>query len=131
MVGAFLTAGQRHNSTARVIVEDGIYDRFVQELTARAERLEIGYAFRDNVFMGPLISENLRTRYRKYNRALSARGHQSLLKGKVLNTPTFRGFYVSPSIHAVDHATGHPFLNEEPPGPNLLVYRVSELTSRA
>ncbi len=105
MVGAFLTAGQRHNSTARVV----------------------GYGFRDDVFMGPLISENLRTRFRKYNRALVARGHGPVLKGKVVNPRTHRGFYVSPSIHAVDHNAGHPFLNEEPPGPNLLVYRVSDL----
>jgi len=129
MVGAFLTAGQRHNSTARVLVEDGIYDRFVAELVVRTGRLEIGYGFRDNVFMGPLISENLRTRFRKYNRALAARGHKPLLKGKALNARTHRGFYVSPGIHAVDHDAGHPFLNEEPPGPNLLVYRVSDLAA--
>ncbi len=127
MVGSFLTAGQRHNSTARVLVEDAIYDAFVEQLVGRTERLEIGYGFGEDVFMGPLISENLRSRFRKYNRALKARGHTTLLKGRALNTRTHRGFYVSPTIHAIDTSSAHLFLNEEPPGPNLLVYRVADL----
>ena len=127
MVGAFLTAGQRHNSTARVIVEDAIYEDFVTELVERTKKLEIGYGFEDDVFMGPVISDNLRTRFRKYHRALEARGHEALRGGSKLRTRRYRGFYVTPAIHAVDWHSGHPFLNEEPPGPTLLVYRVSDI----
>ena len=34
-VGAFLTAGQRHNSTARVLVTEEVYPKFVEALVRR------------------------------------------------------------------------------------------------
>lgn len=124
MVGAFLTAGQRHNSTARVIVTDGIFDAFVANLVDRSRRLTVGYGFDNDVFMGPLISENLRARYRRYARQLHAKGHQPLLDAQTEKT-ALRGFYARPAIFQVNWDAGHPFLGDEPPGPLLLVYRVS------
>lgn len=124
MVGAFLTAGQRHNSTARVIVTDGIYDAFVASLVRHSKRLQVGYGFDPTVFMGPLISENLRARYRRYARQLSARGHTPLLDAAT-EKAALRGYYARPAIFEVAWDNGHPFLNDEPPGPMLLVYRAS------
>ncbi len=124
MVGAFLTAGQRHNSTGRVIVTEGIYDRFVDALVRRSARLSVGYGFDADVFMGPVISENLRARYRRMARSLVAKGHQPLMEAGVEKLDR-RGFYARPAIYRVHWDNGHPFLGEEPPGPLLLVYRVS------
>lgn len=124
MVGAFLTAGQRHNSTGRVIVTEAIYDRFVELLVRRTQRIEVGYGFHDNVFMGPVISENLRARYRRYGRVLASRGHETLVEPSAAPS-TFRGFYCRPSVMRVNWDNGHPFLNEPPPGPMLLVYKVA------
>lgn len=124
MVGAFLTAGQRHNSTGRVIVTEAVYDRFMQTLVSHAKRIEVGYGFDEGTFMGPLISENLRARYRRYAQVLSQRGHETLLEAGPAPA-TNRGFYAKPSIVRVQWDNGHPFLNEPPPGPTLLVYKVS------
>lgn len=125
MVGAFLTTGQRHNSTARVIVTDAIYERFVHGLVQHTSRINVGYGFSPDTFQGPLISENLRTRYRRYSRALASKGHIPLLPAANESVETYRGFYVRPAIYEVQWENGNPFLNEEPPGPILLVYRVS------
>ena len=57
MVGVFLTSGQRHNSTGRVIVTEGIFDQFIELLVRRTNRLRVGYGFDDDVFLGPPISE--------------------------------------------------------------------------
>ena len=124
MVGAFLTSGQRHNSTGRVIVTDGVYDQFVDLLLRRTQRLKVGYGFDDDVFMGPLISENLRARYRRYGRILASRGHEALLEPSASPSEN-RGFYAKPAVIQVHWDNGHPFLNEPPPGPQLLVYKVS------
>ncbi len=124
MVGAFLTAGQRHNSTARVIVSDGIFDAFTSALVERVKRLSVGYGFQSDVFMGPLVSENLRARYRRYARQLVAKGHVPLIDAST-EKAALRGFYARPAVFRVDWDNGHPFLGEEPPGPTLLVYRVS------
>jgi acyl-CoA reductase-like NAD-dependent aldehyde dehydrogenase len=124
MVGAFLTAGQRHNSTGRVIVCEGIYDKFINELVDHTSRVQVGYGFRNDVFMGPLVSENLRSRYRRYARQLAARGHQALLEAGPYEADR-RGFYAKPAIYRVHWDNGHAFLGDEPPGPMLLVYKVA------
>jgi succinylglutamic semialdehyde dehydrogenase len=124
LVGAYLTAGQRHNSTGRVIVTEPIFDALLREFTARAKRLNVGSAFDANSFMGPVISENYRTRFRRYGHALESRGHQTLLPAVNREVAGFRGYYASPSVFVVDWQNGHAFLNDEPPGPTLLFYRV-------
>ncbi len=128
MLGAFLSAGQRHSSTGRVIVHRAIYDPFVEALVARSAALRTGYGFDPEAFIGPVISEELRSRYRRYGRALSSRGHNVLLAGGKDPSPPRRGFYVTPSIYEINWRRGSPFLNEEPPGPTLLVYRVDDLS---
>ena len=125
MVGAFLTAGQRHNSTGRVIVTDTIYADFVSGLVEQSQRLRVGYGFENQVFMGPLISENLRTRYRRFSRSLSGQGHTPLLSPEDPEQ-VGKGFFVRPSIIGVDWSHGSPILEGEPPGPTLLVYKVSD-----
>lgn len=124
LVGAWLSTGQRHNSTARVIVTDAMYDRFAAELVKRGQKVRIGYGFAGDTFMGPLISENFRTRFRKYCRAVASKGHTTLLEGDAHEVAGFRGNYVRPGIYGVDWENGSPFLNDEPPGPILLLYRV-------
>jgi len=124
MVGAFLTAGQRHNSTARVLVTEGVYQRFVDSLVRHTVRLEVGYAFEPDVFMGPVISENLRTRYRRFSRRLVSKGHQPLCEA-AHDSPGRRGFYARPAVYRVHWDNGDPMLEQEPPGPLLLVYKVA------
>lgn len=125
MIGAFLSAGQRHNSTGRVILTAGVHDAFCDKLAQRSQALNIGYGFDEDTFFGPVISENFRSRYRRYGRALSARGHAPLLAGGNRDVGGRRGFYVNPAVYLVNWENGHGFLNDEPPGPTLLVYRVS------
>ena len=125
LVGAFLTTGQRHNSTARVLVTDAIFDRFVSALSERTLRLRINYGFARNVFMGPLISEHLRSRYRRYCRRLSSAGHHPICESGRVTLEGRRGFYARPALYQVHWNNASPMLDAPPPGPILLVYRVS------
>jgi len=124
LVGAFLTAGQRHNSTGRVIVTEDIASEFVDALARRAEQVTVGYGFDTGSFLGPLISDNFRNRYRRYGRALAARGHEAILEAANRTVHGRKGFYVNPAIYQVDWRRGHAFINDEPPGPMVLVYTV-------
>ena len=124
MVGAFLTAGQRHNSTARVIVTEGIFDTFVDRLVRQTARINVGYGFDHDTFLGPLISENLRTRYRRFTRLLTKEGHDALIEAGPERCER-RGFYARPAIYKVNWSQGEPFLGESPPGPTVLLYKVS------
>lgn len=125
LIGGFLTAGQRHNSTGRAIVHKDVFDQFCERLVKHSAAINVGYGFEDETFFGPVISENFRSRYRRYGRALVARGHSPLLPGGNREVPGRRGFYVSPAVYLVNWENGHGFLNDEPPGPTLLVYKVS------
>jgi hypothetical protein len=78
----------------------------------------------NDVFMGPLISENFRTRFRKYCRAVTSKGHTALLEGDTHEVQGYRGNYAKPGIYKVDWQNGSPFLNDEPPGPIALLYVV-------
>jgi succinylglutamic semialdehyde dehydrogenase len=126
LVGAFLTGGQRHNSTGRVIVTEDVYDDFVEELVQRSRRITVGYGFEPTSFLGPLISENFRTRYRRYGRMLVQRGHTPLLEARNREFEDRKGFYAEPAIYAVDWQNGNLFINDEPPGPLTLVYKVRD-----
>ncbi len=127
LVGAFLTAGQRATSTARAFIHASAWNEVVPELVRRAQRLHVGFGLEDDVFMGPVVSEALRTRFRKYCRALSSKGHVPLCEGDALELSGRRGHYCSPGIYEVRWRGGLPFLNEEPPGPLLLLYRVASV----
>jgi succinylglutamic semialdehyde dehydrogenase len=126
LLGAFLTAGQRQNSTGRVIVTADVFDQFASELTRRAKRLSVGYAFDSQVLLGPLISENFRTRYRRYGRALQQRGHGAFAEARNREVPGRRGFYVDPAVYQVNWENGNSFFNDEPAGPTLLLYKVKD-----
>lgn len=124
LVGAFLTAGQRHNSTGRVIVTEDIYNQFADELARRARRVTVGYGFEPTSFLGPVISENFRKRYREYGTRLEQRGHTAILEARNREIEGRKGFYVDPAIYSVDWQNGHGFVNDEPPGPVVLLYKV-------
>ena len=125
MVGAFLTSGQRHNSTGRVIVTASVHDAFIERLVEQARALRVGSGFEPYVFMGPVISENLRTRYRRFARSMAGQGHTPLLPPEPVQG-VGKGFYVRPCIIGVDWERATPLLSGEPPGPTLLVYKVQD-----
>lgn len=126
LVGAALTTGQRHNSTARVIVTAAVHDRLVAELVRRARRLAVGHPLDPEVMMGPLVSDALRHRYRRFGKALEQAGHVAHLPVEAVDAPGgYRGHYVRLAVYGVDPRRGL-LLAEEPPGPILLVYRVAD-----
>ncbi len=56
MLGAFRSTGQKCTATSRLIVTDGIADRFLGELATRAAALAVGDPTEDTTQMGPVIT---------------------------------------------------------------------------
>ena len=54
--GAFYSAGQRCTASSRLIVADGIHDRFVQALTDRMRKLVVGDPRTAGTQIGPVIN---------------------------------------------------------------------------
>lgn len=122
-VSAYATAGQRHNSTARVFVVRRLFDQFCERLAARAGDMTIGYGFDEGVFLGPMISDAHRTRYRKHGKALVAEGHTPIVEASNAVIEGRRGYYVRPALYWVGGASR---LDDEPIGPMLQVYCVED-----
>ena len=58
----FYHAGQVCSAGSRLLVQDGLYDRFVDAILERAAEIRLGYGWEDGTEMGPLVSEQHRAK---------------------------------------------------------------------
>lgn len=122
-VSAYATAGQRHDAAARLFVAREVFDTFCEKLIERTHHLVCGYGFDPGVFMGPMISDAHRKRFRAYAEGLKDDGATPVLEGGNAEIDGHRGFYVRPAIHWI---TRDGALDAEPPGPMVQVYCVAD-----
>ena len=74
LTAAFLHSGQVCSAGCRLIVEDSIHDRFVEELARRADRIRLGHGTDDATETGALISADHRDRVERYIELGQVRG---------------------------------------------------------
>lgn len=53
--GAFFSTGQRCTASSRLIVTEGIHDRFVGKLAEAVQGLNVGHALHDDTQIGPVV----------------------------------------------------------------------------
>ncbi|MGW1725340.1 aldehyde dehydrogenase family protein [Streptomyces sp. NPDC002306] len=123
LTAVFLHSGQVCSAGARLLVEDQLHDRFVDEVVRRAAEIRLGGPFDDQARTGPLISAAHRAKVEAY----VARG---LAEGAVLRCGGARptgdgfdeGFYYLPTV-LDECAAGMSVVQEESFGPVLTVER--------
>lgn len=123
-LGAWATAGQRPDSTARAFVVEEVFDALSERLVRLGAGLSVGYGFDDDVFMGPMVSDVHRERVRQHAADLGRRGHRALLETGSVEVGGRRGFYVRPGLVWMSGA--EDLLDAEPPGPILHLHAVSD-----
>ncbi|MER6030273.1 aldehyde dehydrogenase family protein [Streptomyces sp. NPDC001851] len=123
LTAVFLHSGQVCSAGARLLVEDALHDRFVDEVVRRARLIRLGGPFDERAQAGPLISAAHRAKVEAY----VARGIE---EGAVLRCGGARpsgpghdeGFYYLPTV--LDACTsGMSVVREESFGPVLTVER--------
>lgn len=125
LIGSFLTSGQRCSCTSRLILHSKIYDQFLERFYKNAKKIKIGH-WRDQVFMGPLISADSVEKYIRFQEIAKREDAESIMRGKVLDLP-FKGHYVTPSINAVkEFDPKSVYQKSEIFGPNVSVYKVDD-----
>jgi aldehyde dehydrogenase (NAD+) len=97
--GAFYGTGQRCTASSRVIVTDGIHDRFVDALAERAKALKVGDALDPSTQIGPAVSESQLARNLSYVDIAAAEGGRLVTGGERLSLGT-PGFFMSPAVIA-------------------------------
>lgn len=119
----FFHAGQVCSAGARLILEDSIHDRFVEELKKRAERIKLGNGFDEDTQSGPLISAEHREKVENYVEIGKNEGAKLLVGGARPEDPELQdGFFYLPTIFT-ECTTDMRIVQEEVFGPVLTIER--------
>ncbi|MCB6182713.1 aldehyde dehydrogenase family protein [Leeia sp. TBRC 13508] len=95
--GAYFSTGQRCTASSRLIVEKGIYDRFVQAMQTRLSKLTIGNAIQQGVDIGPVVDAKQLETDLGYIQLAKQEGASLLFGGELLSQPT-RGHFLQPTL---------------------------------
>ncbi|MFJ7047551.1 aldehyde dehydrogenase family protein [Streptomyces sp. NPDC101112] len=126
LTAVFLHSGQVCSAGARLLVEDALHDRFVDELVRRAERIRLGGPFDQRAQTGPLISAAHRTKVEEYVAKGVAEGAVLRCGGERPTGEAYdQGFYYPPTV--LDECTSTmSVVQDESFGPVLTVERFSD-----
>ena len=120
--GAFFATGQRCTASSRLIVTEGIYDRFVAGLASKAAALRVGDALDPATQMGPIVNEAQMNTTLSYVEIAKREGGRILTGGDRLSLDK-PGWYVRPAV--ISDTTQSMRVNaEEIFGPVASVIRV-------
>ena len=117
---AFSTAGQCGTAARRVIVERGVFERFVNALRERTRSLVVGNALRPGTDMGPLATRERLEQVLTRLAAARAEGAEWVAGGERLQRET-QGHYLSPALLLA--GPQHRVTRDEVCGPVLSVLR--------
>lgn len=95
---AFVHSGQVCSAGARLVVEESIAERFVDELVRRAEAIRLGGPFDESAETGPLISAAHRDKVDAYVKAGIAEGARLRCGGRFGEGDLEDGFYYLPTV---------------------------------
>jgi len=99
--GAFFSTGQKCTATSRAIVEEAIYDRFVEALVERTKKLKVGDGMQPGVDMGPCVDEGQMNTVLGYIETGKQECGEPLCGGHRLTGGEYdRGWFVAPTVFA-------------------------------
>jgi acyl-CoA reductase-like NAD-dependent aldehyde dehydrogenase len=121
---AFFSTGQRCTASSRVIVTEGIHDRFVAALTERINGLKVGDALEKGVDIGPVVDASQLKQDTDYI-GIGKQEGAKLAAGGDLVTLANPGFFLRPTLFT--EATNQMRISrEEIFGPVASVIRVKD-----
>jgi alpha-ketoglutaric semialdehyde dehydrogenase len=97
--GAFGTTGQRCTATSRMIVQKGVYRKFVDRLVERAQKLKVGNGLDETVQMGPAINQRQLEQDLNYVEIGKNEGAKLVTGGNRLDKGNYaHGFFMQPTV---------------------------------
>ena len=124
---AFGSTGQRCTATSRAIVEEGIYEPFMEQLIERTSKLKIGDGLESGIDVSPLSSQYQFDKVMEYIGIGAEEGARLAYGGRALKGPDYDdGYYVEPTIFT-DVGPSMRIAQEEIFGPVLTVFKVKDL----
>jgi aldehyde dehydrogenase (NAD+) len=119
---AFFSTGQKCTATSRAIVEDKIYDRFLDALVERTKKLKVGDGMQAGIDIGPCVDEPQMKTVLDYIEIGKKEAGVPKIGG---NRIPGKGWFVEPTIFA-DATEDMTIAKEEIFGPVLAVMRAKD-----
>lgn len=121
---SFYSTGQRCTASSRLIVTDGIHDRFVAAMVERMRSIRVGHALKAGTDIGPVVSQAQLDQDLRYIEIGKQEGAE-LVSGGALVTCDTEGYFLAPTLFA--GSTGDMRISrEEIFGPVANVVRVAD-----
>jgi aldehyde dehydrogenase (NAD+) len=122
--GAFYQTGQRCTASSRVIVTQGIHDRFVEALIEKTKSLVVDDALKPGTQVGPVVDQSQLDQDLAYIKIAKEEGAKLAWGGELLNRDK-QGFYLQPALFTQVASTMR-IAREEVFGPVAAVVKVKD-----
>lgn len=108
--GGYSGTGQKCTASSRLIVTEGIHDRFVEALTERLARAKVDHALAEGTEIGPVVDENQYKSDLAWIEKAKAEGGTIAFGGEPVSRDT-EGWYLQPTL--VTGTTSRMEVNQE------------------
>ena len=119
---AFFSTGQRCTAASRIIVTEGIHDRFIAAISERMRGLKVDDALKEGTDIGPVVDPRQFEQDLSYIDIARGEGAKLAVGGERLKRDT-EGYYLSPALFT-DSTPSMRINKEEVFGPVASVIRV-------
>lgn len=121
LFGIFCNQGQVCSAGSRLILDEKIYNKFIEKLVEKAKKIKVGNGNLQTTEMGPLISEGHMNKVLNYIKIGKEEGARLVCGGNRLEG---KGYFVEPTIFA-DTTADMRIVKEEIFGPVLAIQKFS------
>ncbi len=99
LFGVFMNTGQICSAGTRILVQETMYDRFVERFVERAQQIAVGNPSDFSTRMGPLVSEEQLKKVQRYVEIGKKEGAKLRCGGSQPKDPALaNGFYFEPTV---------------------------------
>jgi acyl-CoA reductase-like NAD-dependent aldehyde dehydrogenase len=126
VLSAFSNAGQRCSAGSRILIFEGVYDKFVEKLVAKTLILSLGISEDSNI--GPVINSNQQRKILTAIDKAKKNGAKVLCGGKAPDAESLaNGYYIEPTLIS-DVSEDNELVVNELFGPVATLHSVSDLS---
>ncbi|KAK8868970.1 aldehyde dehydrogenase [Apiospora arundinis] len=124
-LGFTYNQGELCTATTRLLVQDSVYDRFLETLTATTKKYAVGQPFDEETYLGPLVGKAHYDRVLEYMAIGKEEGARDILDGGAKTEAFPKGYFVAPALF-VDVKPTMRIYREEIFGPCAVVVRFKD-----
>ena len=122
--GAYFSTGQRCTASSRLIVTEGIHDKFVAAVSERLRKLTVDHALKAGTDIGPVVDQRQLQQNLDYIQAGINDGANLVCGGEQVSRDT-QGFFMTPALFT-ESSNKMRINREEVFGPVATVIRVKD-----